>query len=106
PPRARDELAPETREQAPQPPGQPLLAGADTLAEDPGDLGRGVQRGGVVDPVEAEIVEILALKREVVSELVRRVLAIVPVVEEGREELVERAAHRRLGAPAVPEARQ
>jgi hypothetical protein len=66
----------------------------------------GVERVGIVDPVEVEVVKVLALEREVVGDLVRRVLAIVPMIQKGREELVERAAHRRLGPPAVPEARQ
>ena len=87
-------------------PAEPLLRGPTPLPEDPRDLVRGVERVGVVDAVEAEVVEILALEREVVGELVRRVLAVVPVIEQGREELVERAAHRRLGPPAVPEPRE
>ena len=87
-------------------PGEPLLPGADSLPEDSRDLVSGVEGVGEVDSVEPEVVEILALEPEVVGELVRRVFAVVPVIEEGGEELVERAAHRRLGPPAVPEARE
>ena len=105
PPRARHQLTARLGRR-PRHPGQPSLARADPLPEDAGDLVRRVERVGVVHVIEAEVVEVLPLPREVVGELVRRVLAVVAVIEEGREQLVKRAAHGGLRPPAMPEARE
>ena len=106
PPRARHELAPELREQPAEPSGQPELPRSHRCPRMPGISCGASSAVRVVDTVEAEVVEILALEREVVGELVRRVLAVVAVIEERREELVKRAAHGGLRPPAMPEARQ
>jgi hypothetical protein len=60
-----------------------------------------VQAVGVIHRLQPEIVEVLALPGEVIGDLAARVLPVVAMVEERREEGVEWPAHRGLGAPVV-----
>ncbi len=101
PPGPGDELVAGRRNDPAECAGQRVLEPTRTLAQRTGDLVVSIETVGVVDRVQPEVIEVLALKGEVVGELVGGVLAVVAVIEERGEELVEGAAHRRLNSPAV-----
>src|SRR5206468_8589330 len=79
-PGPRDQLAARRGHEAPEPAREPELEPAGALAENAGKLVVPVEAVRVVDVVQPELVEVLALAAEVVHELVRRVLAVVAVV--------------------------